>query len=293
VDLSALNLQGANLIGALLTDAYLMGARFDRANLGAATLENADLSDARLTSADLRDASLEGADLHGATLSGANLSGARLDRDTRFNDATLAGVSVDQSALDRVNLTVVSWEGVAPLGEEVTARARRDALGERKSRATRIEEYEAAVRANRLLATSLKAQGLAENADVFAYRTQILQRKLHFRWRRFGRWSASWFLAALSGYGYRLGNIFVAYGLVLAAFALIFWALGVRSFDAAPPYQALWDSFLVSLAAIHGRALIEQLGAWTPAAWVAAVESVIGIVIEGVFVAMIIQRLFR
>jgi hypothetical protein len=29
------------------------------------------------------------------------------------------------------------------------------------------------------------------------------------------------------------------------------------------------------------------------AAWVAAIESVVGIVIEGVFVAMLIQRLFR
>jgi hypothetical protein len=36
---------------------------------------------------------------------------------------------------------------------------------------------------------------------------------------------------------------------------------------------------------------LEQLGAWTPAAWVAAMVSVIGIV--GVFVAMIIQRHFR
>lgn len=57
--------------------------------------------------------------------------------------------------------------------------------------------------------------------------------------------------------------------------------------------HALWDSFLVSLSAIHGRAVFEQLGAWTPAAWVAAIESVVGIVIEGVFVAILIQRLFR
>jgi hypothetical protein len=32
---------------------------------------------------------------------------------------------------------------------------------------------------------------------------------------------------------------------------------------------------------------------WTPAAWAAAIESVVGVVIEGVFVAMLIQRLFR
>ena len=90
----------------------------------------------------------------------------------------------------------------------------------------------------------------------------------------------------MAGYGYRLWRIFVAYGLVLAVFALIFWALGVHSYSAEPWYQALWDSFLVSLSAIHGRTFFEQIGAWTPAAWVAAIESVVGIVIEGVFVAI-------
>jgi hypothetical protein len=62
---------------------------------------------------------------------------------------------------------------------------------------------------------------------------------------------------------------------------------------AEPWYQALWDSFLVSLSAIHGRAVVEQLGAWTPAVWVAAIESVVGILVAEVFVAMLIQRLFR
>jgi hypothetical protein len=52
--------------------------------------------------------------------------------------------------------------------------------------------------------------------------------------------------------------------------------------------EALWDPFLVSLSAIHGRAVFEQLGVWTPAARVAATGSVVGIVIEGAFVAMLI-----
>jgi len=256
-------------------------------------LENANLREAQLAGANLSNANLEGAQLDGAQLTGANLSGARLDRDTRLNDATLVGISVDQSTLDSTNLTVLSWEGVAPLGEEVEAHAAKDQLGGRKNRASRMVEYETAVRAKRLLATSLRAQGLVDNADVFAYRAQIMQRKLNFRRRRFGRWLVSWDLAAMAGYGYRLWRIFVAYGLVLAVFAGIFWALGVHSYGAEPWYQALWDSFLVSLSAIHGRAVFEQLGAWTPAAWVAAIESVVGIVIEGVFVAMPIQRLFR
>jgi hypothetical protein len=59
--------------------------------------------------------------------------------------------------------------------------------------------------------------------------------------------------------------------------------------SAEPWHQSLWHTFLVSLSTVDVRAVFEQLGAWTPTAWVA----VIGIVIEGVFVAMIIQRLFR
>jgi hypothetical protein len=213
-----------------------------------------------------------------------------------LNGAKVRGIFLDQVIFDNTNLTVLPWEGVSPLGDEKDARAAKDKDGKPKALEWRVEEFEAAVRANRLLATALRAQGLAENADVFAYRAQITQRRLRSRRRQFGRWLVSWGLAALSGYGYRLWRIFFAYGVVLGIFALIFWALGVHSFvdaGAEPWYQALWDSFLVSLSAIHGRAVFEQLGAWTPAAWVAAIESVVGIVIEGVFVAMLIQRLFR
>lgn len=285
--------EGTNLSGAKLQDAYLVRAHLESADLSAAHLERAELDGAHMEKGRLGAAHLEGAGLSRANLKSADLRSAKLDKNTRLNESDLFGASFDQIVLDNANLSVVSWEGVAPLGDEKRARATKGDDGKRKSREDRIEDYEAAVRANRLLATELRRQGLAENADVFAYRAQIMQRKLNFRRRRFGRWSFSWLFAALSGYGYRLANIFIAYGLVLAVFAAIFWALGVHSYGAEPWYQALWDSFLVSLSAIHGRAVFEQLGAWTPAAWVAAIESVVGIVIEGVFVAMLIQRLFR
>ena len=83
-----------------------------------------------------------------------------------------------------------------------------------------------------------------------------------------------------------------AYAAVVLVFSLIYWALGVHSFSHESGIQALWNSFLVSLPAIHGRTTFEQRGAWTLAAWAAAVESVLGIVVEGVFVAMLIQRFF-
>ena len=156
----------------------------------------------------------------------------------------------------------------------------------------RIDDYEAAVRANRLLATALRAQGLAEDADVFAYRAQLMQRGLRFQRRQFGRWLTSWGLAALSGYGYRLGRIFVAYAIVVLTFAALFLLPTILN-GAIPTIQQGADALQISLNAIHGRVFFAQFDLDTLQSWLATAESVIGIVIEGVFVAMIIQRLFR
>jgi uncharacterized protein YjbI with pentapeptide repeats len=293
VDFTKANLCGAILAEAELERANLSWAQLERADLSGAHLKGAFLPLAKLAGANLSFTQLAGAGFSEAQLVGADLRFAQLDRDTHLNDANLRGISVDLIELGNANLTVVSWDGTVPLGDETRARAATDDDGRRKSQYWHIEHHKAAVRANRLLATALRAQGLNEESDTFAYRAQLMQRGLRFQQRQFGRWLVSWGLAALSGYGYRLWRIFAVYGAVLAIFALIFWALGVHSFAAEPGWQALWDSFLVSLSAIHGRATFETLGAWTPAAWVAAIESVVGIVIEGVFVAMLIQRLFR
>ena len=60
-----------------------------------------------------------------------------------------------------------------------------------------------------------------------------------------------------------------------------------------PSLQDGVDALQISLNAIHGRVFFVQFGLDTLQSWLATAESVIGIVIEGVFVAMIIQRLFR
>jgi hypothetical protein len=54
-------------------------------------------------------------------------------------------------------------------------------------------------------------------------------------------------LDKLCGYGYSLLNITVVYLVVLVLFAVIYWALGVHSHSPEPGWQALWDSFLISL----------------------------------------------
>jgi hypothetical protein len=201
--------------------------------------------------------------------------------------------------LSDTDLSLVSWENVAPLGNEKLARSSKygsslenGPMGEAKTHEERIFEYESAVRANRLLATALRAQGLAEDADVFAYRAQLMQRGLRFQRRQFGRWVVLWGLAALSGYGYRLGRIFAAYAIVVLTFAALF-LLPTFLNGVVPTLQQGADALQISLNAIHGRVFFVQFGLDTLQSWLATAESVIGIVIEGVFVAMIIQRLFR
>jgi hypothetical protein len=59
-----------------------------------------------------------------------------------------------------------------------------------------------------------------------------------------------------------------------------------------PIQQQALDSLQVSLNAIHGRVFFTQLGLDTLQSWLATAESIVGIAIEGVFVAMLIQRFF-
>jgi len=213
-----------------------------------------------------------------------------------LGDSQYGYVTVANARWRNVNLAVVTWPTQLKPPKVVLGDERAAYVAQATPPAARTDAYRAAVRANRQLALALQSQGLNENAAHFAYRAQLLQREVLWQEGNLAAYLFSLFIGAVSGYGYRLWRIFFAYGVVLAAFALIFWALGVHSFAAAsaePWYRSLWDSLLVSLSAIHGRTISEQLGAWTPVAWVAALESVIGIVIEGVFVAMIIQRLFR
>ena len=86
-DLTGANLRYAILYGAILTDANLTGANLYCADLTRANLCGANLLGANLTGADLRGAFLEFANLTGADLRGANLYGAIL------TDAILPDIS--------------------------------------------------------------------------------------------------------------------------------------------------------------------------------------------------------
>jgi uncharacterized protein YjbI with pentapeptide repeats len=201
-DLSGAHLEGATLFGACLERVTATGTHFDQALLAHATLEWAFLGQAHLESAILiqsrlqqsflrqaylqgaylREVHLEGADLGRAQLAGANLQRAFFDTATQLDgvslwDADAGGTRLAGVRWGGADLAGIAWARLPHTGEEQQARRTRTAEGRRKSRATRLREYDEAVRVNRQLAVTLQEQGLTEAAR-FGYRAQVLQRQV-------------------------------------------------------------------------------------------------------------------
>jgi uncharacterized protein YjbI with pentapeptide repeats len=311
-EMASVHLEGASLSGVQLNDVFLRSAHLEGANFHWAHLEGASLRSAhfegaslrwgRLRGAYLQEAYLQGADLHAARLEGANLKKARLagaNLELAFLDSgtNLSGISLESNGHAFVsladvhwgdaNLAVVDWKSVSMLGDEYQAR-QKERNGKVKDRRTRLNEYEAAVRANRQLAIALQAQGMNEQAARFAYRAQQLQRKVFWLQHEFGRWLFSMLLALLSGYGYRIWRILAAYALMVSLFAVAYFVLGFHY----PPHLTLAQAFLESITAFHGRVFLEQFTLDTPQIWATALEAVTGLIIEGVFIAMLVQQFF-
>ncbi len=277
-DLKDASLKGASLRGAHLEGAYLRWVQFEGADLMCASLEGAYLRFALMEKAHLRDACLERADLRGALFAGAYLDGIMIC------DVNCVGPLLADTQWNDVNLSVVKWSEIKMLGDEHEARKQ----DKGKGRVPRLEGYEQAVRANRQLAIALQAQGLNEDAARFAYRAQVMQRKVLWLQRDFGHWLFSMLLALLSGYGYRIWRILAAYMVVVSLFAVAYFLLGLHY----PPHLHLDQAYLESMTAFHGRVFLEQFGTNTPQIWLTAFEAITGLVIEGVFIAMLIQRFF-
>jgi len=235
--------------------------------------------EADLRSADLREAHLEGVDLRAAFF----------DQVTRLNGVTLTdklhgSILVADVRWGGVNLAVVDWASLKILGGEQEACHAESKYGIEKTKSERLEEYREAVRANRQLAVALREQGLNEEADHFAYRAQCLQRIVSRRQRRWLKFVFSWFLYLLAGYGYRPLRSVVAYVLLILGFAAAFYALG----------HLLWyEALVVSLTAFHGRGFFsQQYQPGDPQSIIAAVEAVVGLLIEISFIATFTQQFF-
>ncbi len=296
------SLEKADLRGSHLEGAFLRRANLREASLSDAYLQEADLESTHLESARLRRANLEGASLRWAYLEHSHLRKTILKnadfRSTHLEDAYLSeivlwddkhiGPQLADVHWEGANLSVIEWSKLRQLGDEHKARKKHDEQGVLKSKMQVLGEYETAVRANRQLAIALQNQGLNEDASLFAYRAQILQRKVLWKQRHFGKWAFSWLLALVAGYGYRMERILAAYLIIVSVCAVAYFAVGMYY----TPHLSMLQAFLESITAFHGRVFYELFTPDTPQIWVTAFEAIAGLIIEGVFIAMLTQRFF-
>lgn len=299
--LGGAQLQESSLFEAQLQGASLVDANLQGALLGDAQLQGANLMDALLQTADLSGAGLEGADFTRSDLRAVDLRGALLDMKTRLIEPRLdAQMQVADVLWNGASLIQVDWEQVPHLGDEEQARQTTIedwvSKGEQRAKtpADWLAGYQAAARAYRQLAVALRGQGVTEPADRFTYRAQIMQRKVLWWQIRSGKFSKlgsylfSLFLAALTGYGFRMWRIIVAYALIVLAFAAAYWGLGFQ----APPGLTFWQAIIVSVTAFHGRVFSNPFTLNEPQIAFTALEAIFGLVVEGVFIAMLTQRFF-
>jgi uncharacterized protein YjbI with pentapeptide repeats len=276
-------LQGAELSNAQMQGAFLWGSQLQGVNFCETQLQGANLYRTQMQGAFLMRAKLQG-----AMLRRADLEDALLD-DVTFSDDMYGPAFLADISWDNVNLATIDWGLMKELGDEQLAQEK-DSNGviEINNEKENLYKCKMALRANRQLAIVLRNQGLNEEADHFAYRAQLLQRKL-FRYQgKVGPYLFSILLAMLSGYGYRIWRILIAYIVMVSLFALAYFVLGMHYV----PHLPLAQAYLESITAFHGRVFLEQFGVNTPQIWLTALEAVVGLIIEGVFIAMLIQRFF-
>jgi hypothetical protein len=310
--LGGANLSGADLRNARLTGADLTGATLFGVKLADADLRRARLNEAYLPDADLTDADCERTNFHNASLVGARFGGAYLEQaDLTGADlwgaqcsvtTILRGVSLDNKTRlgdvlwNGVPLTQIRWDQIETLGDGEDLKSRIDDLRKDKTlsgkaRNQRIAKMNRDVaRAYRALAIALKQQGITDVASDYRLQEQRYERAALKAERR--RLALLWsrVLNLVAGYGERPINALFVYLLTVAFFMGVY--LVVTHFLDTHLSQLTWDEALVlSITSFHGRGFFPgslPLGDWVARA--AAVEAVIGLFIELVFIATFSRR---
>ena len=289
-----------HLEGAVLSEAHL-----ERAELYMAYLERADLYMAHLANASLRKAHLEGASLRKAYLVSvdepprqnvqllpADLRAAFFDSTTDLRSIFLGDerhgfVRLADVQWDGVNLAMVDWAAIKILGDE--DKARKAVYAGKNTQDAHIADYRDAVRANRQLSVALQGQGLNEEAAHFAYRAQLLQRKVLKLQKRLDAYLFSIFLDLLAGYGYQPVRSVISYLIVIALFSAIYFLLGRASSLHFSPL----GSVIFSITSFHGRGFFPGgIPLDDPITVTAAMEAIVGLTIEISFIATFTQRFF-
>jgi len=153
----------------------------------------------------------------------------------------------------------------------------------------RLRPRLAVVRAYRQLAAALREQGMADEADRFAYRALVCQRGVLLRRLRLPHYLFSWFLWLIAGYGYRPLRTAFWYVAPVATFATLYAHFGMvdgHSFNVT-------EAVVFSVTSFHGRGFFPgTLKLDDPVTVMAAVEAVLGLFVEISFITTFTQRYF-
>lgn len=303
-NLSETRLDATNMTGTRLRRTNFSDAVLDRAQCPGAQFTQSIMLRASLKSANLNEANLKGANLTKADLTAAAVGRAVLDGFTRLREVQLNGAYLADVDWGDANLAVVHWNELESLGEEDASTATNIRGSTKDPESADIQMLESAVRAYRQLATALQERGIDEPAYRFAYRAHCLQRRLYWRRGQRGLYLISWLLNQLAGYGYAWWRTAVLYAATVAGFTLIYFSQSSKlEFSALSPttgkptavrgWGALWGAFILSVTSFHGRGFFP--GTLPPnnvAAVAAALEAVVGFVLEVSFIATFTRRFF-
>jgi uncharacterized protein YjbI with pentapeptide repeats len=302
--LSGAQLQRAVTEGTHFFEAHLVGATLSEADMRGADFENATLADTICQRTNFEGANLNGAYLEGADLRQARLGRAILTRCTCSPATVFDGVSI--AASDGIGprvadahwngaiLTVADWYSVRRLADDEIATQKRVAGGTLKDRLQRLGELEAAARAN----TQLGAE-LMEHVEVrgvyFSARGIHLRRKALWMRKEVRECVSSWLLdglaEGLAGYGYRPLRSVGVYLSAVLLFAALYFTIG----QVTPPQLSPLGAIIFSVTSFHGRGFFpspDHANLDHPLVVAAAVEAVIGLIIEITFIAVFTKRFF-
>jgi hypothetical protein len=116
----------------------------------------------------------------------------------------------------------------------------------------------------------------------------LIAKKMKQRLQVIGVLLFSWFLFLLAGYGYKLWRCALWYAGIVLVFMLLYWWLD-------PINMPWWVALLESVNVFHGRGAAPNLVSLAhPLRFtiLTVIEAIIGLVVEVVFVATVLQRLF-
>lgn len=331
-DLEAANLRRANLLGtslrgANLARAHLEGAFFREAHLEAAPDTSASSLPAGPGGPDAQPevklpppavpsivVTLKmGAEEEQVTLAfataptgvAASLVGAFLDSGTDLAGAVLGHgkwgcVSVGDVRWGNASLSDIDWSLVEVLGDDSASfglpwyRLPRRLVPGRLTDGR--DPYGSAIRANRQISVVLRDQGMSDIAARFAYRARCLERERFGARRNALPWLAQTILELVSGYGYRVRRCVGTYLTVVLSFAIAYYLVrhGVQFPWHRNGVRDSWRAIVFSVIAFHGRGLFPTgTTVGDPTSSLAALEAIIGLVIEISFIATFTQRAFR